>query len=189
MNRDSEFNPIAQQFQVIPYNNLVYLIRVGLQRHSAGTWSANTGVNIRPADRHLRSLDQRQPHARAGRPLQAQRHAVLRRHYTPTTMVDSLDNLDFTSITGETFYAPTIFIPIPEIDSTQDFVADLSNFLGQQFWTFIYSEVVAQPGADGERRPLSRPATTSTSRASRSSACKSCTSSTTRWPCCSRRTI
>jgi hypothetical protein len=37
--------------------------------------------------------------------------------YTPTTMVDSLDTLDFTSITGDTFMTSTIFIPIPEIDA------------------------------------------------------------------------
>jgi hypothetical protein len=66
--------------------------------------------------------------------------------YTPTTFAESLDNLDFTSITGETFYTSTIFIPIPEIDGTKGFIADLSNFLGQQAWTFIYPEVVAQPG-------------------------------------------
>jgi hypothetical protein len=58
--------------------------------------------------------------------------------YTPTTMVDTLDNLDFNSITGETFFVPTIFIPIPELESSSGFVADISNFLGQQFWTFIY---------------------------------------------------
>ena len=66
--------------------------------------------------------------------------------YTPTTMVDTLDTLDFTSITGETFYAPTIFIPIPEIDATKGFVADMSNFLGQQIWTLIYPEIVAPAG-------------------------------------------
>ena len=66
--------------------------------------------------------------------------------YTPTTMVDTLDNLDFTSITGETFYVPTIFIPIPELDASKGFVADISNFIGQQFWTFIYPEIVAQNG-------------------------------------------
>ncbi len=57
--------------------------------------------------------------------------------YTPSTFVDSLDDLDYTSITGETFYAPTIFIPIPELDATTGFVANLSSFLGQQFWNFI----------------------------------------------------
>ena len=61
-------------------------------------------------------------------------------------MVDTLDQLDFTSITGETFYAPTIFIPIPELDSTKGFVANLSDFLGQQIWTIVYPEIVAQPG-------------------------------------------
>jgi len=50
-------------------------------------------------------------------------------------MVDMLDQLDFTSNTGQTFYLPTIFISIPEMDSTQCFVVDLSDFLGQQIWT------------------------------------------------------
>ena len=66
--------------------------------------------------------------------------------YTPTTMVDSLDTLDFTSMQGVTYRAPTIFVPIPELDASKGFVADIANFLGQQFWTFIYGEVVAQPG-------------------------------------------
>jgi len=66
--------------------------------------------------------------------------------YTPTTMVDTTDNLDFTRITGETFFAPTIFIPIPELDATKGFVANLSNFIGQQFWTFIYPEISARAG-------------------------------------------
>ena len=48
---------------------------------------------------------------------------------------------------GQTYVAPTIFIPIPELDATKGFVADIANFLSQQFWTFIYPEVVAQPGA------------------------------------------
>src|SRR5260221_6881 len=61
-------------------------------------------------------------------------------------MADTLDNLDFTSITGETFYVPTIFIPIPELDASKGFVANISNFLGQQFWTFIYPEIVAHSG-------------------------------------------
>ena len=66
--------------------------------------------------------------------------------YTPVTMVDSLDTLDFTSITGNTFYAPTIFVPIPELDASKGIVANLSNFLGQQMWTFVYAEIIAQPG-------------------------------------------
>ena len=87
--------------------------------------------------------------------------------YTPTTMVDSLDTLDFASIGGHTFIAPTIFVPIPELDATKGFVADIANFLSQQFWTFIYAEVVAQPGEtvngvaypqgfnlDGEGKPI-----------------------------------
>ncbi len=38
-------------------------------------------------------------------------------------------------------------MPIPELDATKGFVADIANFLSQQFWTFIYPEVVAQPGS------------------------------------------
>ena len=145
MNRDSEFNPIAQQFKVIPYNNLVYLIRVvsnATPLEQVGKTGVNTGLLIDtfvPSTSGNLKLAQGARYKRSG--LQ-----YFGSNYTPTTMVDSLDTLDFTSITNETFYAPTIFIPIPEIDSTQTFVADLSNFLGQQLWTFIYSEIVAQPG-------------------------------------------
>ena len=145
MNRDKEFNPIAQQYQVIPYNNLVYLIRVvanATPLEQVGKTGVNTGLLIDtfvPSTSGNLNLAQGARYKRSG--LQ-----YFGTTYTPTTMVDSLDTLDFTSITNETFYAPTIFIPIPEIDSTQNFVADLSNFLGQQLWTFIYSEIVAQPG-------------------------------------------
>jgi hypothetical protein len=146
MNRDTEFNPIAQQYQVIPYNNLVYLIRVvsnATPLEQVGKTGINTGLLIDtfvPSTSGNLKLAQGARYKRSGM-------QYFGSNYTPTTMVDSLDTLDFTSITNETFYAPTIFIPIPEIDSTQNFVADLSNFLGQQLWTFIYAEIVAQPGA------------------------------------------
>ena len=145
MNRDSEFDPIGQQFKVIPYNNLVYLIRVvsnATPLEKVGKTGVNTGLLIDtfvPSSSGNLNLAQGARYKRSG--LQ-----YFGSNYTPTTMVDSIDTLDFASITNETFYAPTIFIPIPEIDSTQNFVADLSNFLGQQLWTFIYSEIVAQPG-------------------------------------------
>ena len=146
LNRDSGFNAINQPFQVIPYNNLVYLIRVVANAYPLGL-IGSTGISsgllidtFVPSTSGNLQLAQGARYKRSG--LQ-----YFGASYTPTTMVDSLDNLDFTSITNETFYAPTIFIPIPEIDSTQKFVADLSNFLGQQLWTFIYAEIVAQPGA------------------------------------------
>jgi hypothetical protein len=145
MNRDKQFNAIAQQYQVIAYNNLVYLIRVvsnATPLEQVGKTGVNTGLLIDtfvPSSSGNLMLAQGARYKRSG--LQ-----FFGSNYTPTTMVDSIDTLDFTSITNETFYAPTIFIPIPEIDSTQNFVADLSNFLGQQLWTFIYSEIVAQPG-------------------------------------------
>jgi hypothetical protein len=53
-------------------------------------------------------------------------------------MVNSLDNLDYTRITGEQF------LSTPELDSSKGIVVDLSDFLGQQIWTIIYPEVVAQ---------------------------------------------
>lgn len=141
---DSNGNP--PQFQLITYNNLVYLIRavsnsVGLT--SIGGLGASSGLLI---DTYVPSVDgilvlaQAARHKRSGL-------SYFGSLYTPTTMVESLDNLDYTSITGETFYTPSIFIPIPELDASQGFVADLSNFLGQQVWTFIYPEIVAQVGA------------------------------------------
>ena len=134
-----------QEFQLIPYNNLVYMVRavensgplgfVGGLGITSGllidTFVPATTGNLKPA--------QGARYKRSGLPF-------FGTTYTPTTMVDTLDTLDFTSITGETFLVPTIFIPIPELDASTGFVADLSNFLGQQIWTLIYPEKVAQPG-------------------------------------------
>ena len=136
----------APQFKAIPYNNLVYLVRA--VSNSAALASVGglgcpsgllidafvpTGSNLVPAQgaRYKRSGLQ-----------------YFGESYTPTTMVDSLDTLDFSDIAGNAFVAPTIFVPIPELDSTKGFIADIANFLSQQFWTFIYAEIVAQPGED-----------------------------------------
>ena len=134
-----------QEFELIPYNNLVYMVRAVSNFPALGavgglgtvsgllvdTFVPATTGNLKPA--------QGARYKRSGLP-------YFGTTYTPTTMVDTLDTLDFTSITGDTFRVPTIFIPIPELDATKGFVADLSNFLGQQIWTLIYPEIVAQPG-------------------------------------------
>ena len=144
-NQDADGNVIAQQFQLIPYNNLVYLVRavsnVAALAHVGGT-GAVSGLLIDtfvPTAAGNLTLAQGARYKQSG--LQ-----YFGSTYTPTTMVDTLDQLDFTSITGATFYAPTIFIPIPELDSTPGFVVNLSDFLGQQIWTIVYPEAVAQPG-------------------------------------------
>ena len=133
------------EFQVIPYNNLVYLVRAVSNIPALGV-VGGTGVQsgllvdtFVPSAKGYLTLAQAARYKRSGLPF-------FGNTYTPSTMVDTLDTLDFTSITGETFYAPTIFIPIPELDASTGFVADLSNFLGQQIWTLIYPEIVAQPG-------------------------------------------
>jgi hypothetical protein len=135
----------GQQFALIPYNNLVYMVRAvsnnpGLgQAGGLGTVSGLLIDTFVPATTGNLALAQGARHKRSG--LQ-----FFGATYTPTTMVDTLDNLDFNSITGDTFYVPTIFIPIPELDATTGFIADISNFLGQQFWTFVYPEIVAHSG-------------------------------------------
>ena len=141
---DSSGNP--PHFQVITYGNLVYLIRAvsnseGLT--AIGGLGKSSGLLI---DTFVPSVDGKLVLAQAARHKRSGL-SFFGSMYTPTTMVESLDNLDYTSITGNTFYTPTIFIPIPEIDTSQGFIADLSNFVGQQVWTFIYPEIVAQPGA------------------------------------------
>ncbi len=146
VNRDENGNPVAQQFQLITYNNLVYLIRAVAnvpELRGIGGLGVGSGLLVDtfvPATTGNLALARGARHKRSGL-------SYFGSTYTPTTMVDTLDTLDFTSITGEWFYAPTIFIPIPELDATKGFVANLSNFLGQQIWTLIYPEVVAQPGA------------------------------------------
>jgi len=135
----------GQEFQLIPYNNLVYLIRavsnnVGLGAVGGlGTVSGLLIDTFVPATTGNLALAQGARHKRS----QMQFFGA---NYTPTTMVDTLDNLDFSSITGEMFFVPTIYIPIPELDATTGFVADISAFVGQQFWTFIYPEIVATAG-------------------------------------------
>lgn len=133
------------QYKAIPYNNLVYLVRAVSNCAALGAvggLNCTSGLLIDtfvPSASGNLVLAQGARYKRSG--LQ-----YFGDSYTPTTMVDALDTLDFSSIAGTTFYAPTIFVPIPELDSTQGFVADIANFLDEQFWTFIYPEVVAQPG-------------------------------------------
>jgi hypothetical protein len=145
MNLDDQGNVAGQEFQLIPYNNLVYMIRAVANVPALGA-VGGTGVvsgllidTFVPATTGNLALAQGARHKRSGLPFFGST-------YTPTTMVDTLDTLDFTNITGEKFYVPTIFIPIPELDAGKGFVADLSNFLGQQIWTLIYPEIVAEPG-------------------------------------------
>jgi hypothetical protein len=136
---------VTAQFQAVTYNGLVFLIR------SVSNVAALAAVG----DGRVRSgllIDTFVPSSTGNLvPAQAARHqrsglSFFGSSYTPTTMVDTTDSLDYTSITGESFFAPTIFVPIPELDASKPFFADLSNFLGQQFWTFVYPEVVVQPG-------------------------------------------
>ncbi len=145
ISEDDQGNVIDQEFQLIAYNNLVYLIRAVANVKALGVvggLGVTSGLLVDtyvPATTGNLALAQGARYKRSG--LQ-----FFGTTYTPATMVDTLDTLDFTSITGETFHAPTIFIPIPELDATKGFVANLSDFLGQQIWTLIYPEVVAQPG-------------------------------------------
>ena len=144
MNEDQDGNVIAQEFQLIPYNNLVYLIRAVANVDAlsvVGGLGATSGLLVDtyvPNTKGHLALAQGARYQRSG--LQ-----FFGSTYTPTTMVDTLDTLNFTNITGDKFHVPTIFIPIPEIDATKSFIADLSNFLGQQIWTLIYPEIVAKP--------------------------------------------
>jgi hypothetical protein len=135
----------APQFKAIPYNNLVYLVRAisdSAALAAVGGLSCRSGLLIDTfvptSDGHL-VLAQGARYKRSGMQFFGD-------SYTPTSMVDSLDTLAFASIKGDTYKVPTIFVPIPELDAVKGFVADIANFIGQQFWTFIYGEIVAQPG-------------------------------------------
>ncbi|MFM0330068.1 RHS repeat domain-containing protein [Paraburkholderia strydomiana] len=133
------------QYKAIPYNHLVYLVRAMSDSDAlaaVGGIGCKSGLLIDTyvptSDGHL-VLAQGARYKRSGMQFFGD-------SYTPTTMVDSLDTLDFANIKGVTYRAPTIFVPIPELDASNGFVADIANFIGQQFWTFIYGEIVAQPG-------------------------------------------
>jgi hypothetical protein len=146
VSQDSNGNQLPPQFQLLTYNNLVYMVRAVsnvASLSSVGGLSATSGLLIDtfvPTQTGNLKLAQAARYKRSGL-------SYFGTTYTPTTMVDTLDTLDFTDITGNTFYVPTIFIPIPELDAGKGFIADLSNFLGQQIWTFVYPEIVATTGA------------------------------------------
>src|SRR5262249_30231879 len=142
---DANGLPTAQQFELIVYNNLVYLIRAVANFPALGTVGGLGTVSGLLIDTFVPATTGNLALAQAARHRRSQMQ-FFGATYTPTTMVDTLDNLDFRSITGDTFFAPTVFIPIPELDATKGFIADISNFLGQQFWTFIYPEIVARAG-------------------------------------------
>jgi hypothetical protein len=144
-NQDADGNVIAQQFQLVPYNNLVYLVRAVSNLAALANVGGAGAVSGLLIDTFVPTTAGNLTLAQGARYKQSGLQ-YFGSTYTPTTMVDTLDQLDFTSITGATFYAPTIFIPIPELDSTSGFVVNLSDFLGQQIWTIVYPEVVAQPG-------------------------------------------
>jgi hypothetical protein len=143
VNMDDDGNVIGQQFQCVPYNNLVYLIRA--VTNNPGLVPIGGAVSGLLIDTYVPTTSGNLALAQGARYKQSGLQ-YFGSTYTPTTMVDTLDQLDFTSITGETFYAPTIFIPIPQLDSTKGFIVTLSDFLGQQIWTIIYPEIVAQAG-------------------------------------------
>ena len=146
VNQDPYGNYLTQQFQIVTYNNLVYLIRAVTNcapLAQVGNANAVSGLLIDtfvPTPAGNLVLAQGARYKQSG--LQ-----YFGSTYTPTTMVDTLDQLDFTSVTSQTFYAPTIFIPIPELDGSTGFIVNLADFLGQQLWTIIYPEIVAQAGA------------------------------------------
>jgi hypothetical protein len=132
------------QYKAIPYNNLVYLVRAVSDCAALGAVGGLNCVSGLLIDTFVPTSSGNLVPAQGAR-FKRSGLQYFGDSYTPSTMVDSLDTLDFTSIAGNNFLAPTIFVPIPELDATKGFVADIANFLGQQFWTFIYPEVVAQP--------------------------------------------
>ena len=135
-----------QEFQLIAYNNLVYLVRAVSNVAALGYVGGLGAVSGLLVDTFVPTKTGNLARAQAAR-YKRSGLSFFGSSYTSTTMIDSLDTLDFTGITGETFYQPTIFIPIPDLDASKGFVADLSNFIGQQIWTLIYPEIVAEPGA------------------------------------------
>ena len=136
---------VTYEFAVIPYNNLVYLIRAVTTSPRSVSLASSA---LRAGFSSTRSCQLRSETSRSRKRRGYKRSGLsfFGQSYTPTTMVDSLDNLDFTDIAGEAFYTPTIFVPIPELDASAGIVADISNFSGEQIWTFLYSEVIAELG-------------------------------------------
>ena len=100
VNQDPYGNYLTQQFQIVTYNNLVYLIRAVTNcapLAQVGNANAVSGLLIDtfvPTPAGNLVLAQGARYKRSG--LQ-----YFGSTYTPTTMVDTLDNLDFTSITGK----------------------------------------------------------------------------------------
>jgi hypothetical protein len=133
-------------FAVVPYNNLVYLVRAMTNVPALGAIDGTGITSGLLIDTFVPTTSGDLAHAQSAR-YKRSGLAFFGQSYTPTTMIDSLDNLDFTDIAGNIFYAPTIFIPIAELDATPGVVVDIANFTGEEFWTFLYAEQSAAPGA------------------------------------------
>ena len=105
INEDQDGNVITQEFQLIPYNNLVYLIRAVANVDAlsvVGGLGVTSGLLIDtyvPTASGNLALAQGARYKRSGM-------QYFGSSYTPVTMVDSLDTLDFTSITGGTLHVP-----------------------------------------------------------------------------------
>ena len=138
--------PVPGEFQLIPYNNLVYMIRAVSNNVALGLVGGLGTVSGLLIDTFV-PASQRQPGARAGRATQAERVAVLRRelHADDDGRHARQSRLRRASPARRSSSRRSSSRS-PELDASTGFVADISNFLGQQFWTFIYPEIVARAG-------------------------------------------
>ena len=134
----------APSFELVAFNGLVYLVRA-VSNAALNDFGSKSGFLV---DTFVPTASGNLKLAQAAR-YQRSKLPFFGSTYTPDTMVDTLDTLDYKAVTGETFYAPTIFIPIPELDSANGFVANISDFLGEKFWTFVYPEIVVPKGGTG----------------------------------------
>ena len=146
VNQDAQGNVNAQPFQVIPYNSLVYLIRAVANVAALGEVGGRR-CRIRAPDRHLRadsrtatSASRRAP-ATSGAACSTSAPPTRRRRWS-------------TRSTSSTSRASRARRSTRRRSSSRSLSSTarpgssphLSNFLGQQFWTFVYPEIVAQPG-------------------------------------------
>ena len=118
VNMDATGKVIGQEFQVIPYNNLVYLVRAVSNVAALSKVGGSKAVSGLLIDTFVPTPGGNLTLAQGARYKQSGLQ-YFGSTYTPTTMVDTLDQLDFTSITGETFFAPDHLRPDPRAGQQQ----------------------------------------------------------------------
>ena len=137
---------IDQEFQLIAYNNLVYLIRAVANVKALGVVGGLGVTSGLLVDTYVPATNG-QPSPGSGRPLQTKRTAVLRYYVHAHDHGRHARHAGLHEHHRRDVPRPDHLHPHPRAGLPPRVSSPICpNFLGQQIWTFIYPEVVAQPG-------------------------------------------